>query len=107
MKEPSEIVVFITTADEQEAKTIANLLLEQKKVACANIVPMVSSIFRWRGKLESENEGLLILKTKISLLNDVVSMVKSAHSYDAPEIIALPIIGGNPDYLNWINEETE
>ena len=107
MRETSEIVIFVTTADEQEAKTIANMLLEQKKVACANIVPTLSSIFWWQGKLESENECMLILKTKSSLLSDVVDAVKLAHSYEVPEIIALPIIGGNPDYLNWIKDETK
>ena len=107
MKEPGEIIILITTADEQEAKAIAKLLLEGKKIACANIIPKVDSMFWWQGVLESEDECMLILKTKSSLLNDVVEAVKSAHSYDVPEIIALPIVGGNPDYLNWIKEETE
>ena len=107
MKGPSEIVIFITTADEQEAQNIAKLLLESKKTACANIVPKVDSMFWWQGVLESEAECMLILKTKLSLLDEVVNSVKSAHSYEVPEIVALPIIGGNQDYLNWIKEETE
>jgi len=107
MQEPSEIIIFITAADEQEAKAIAKLLLESKIIACANIVPKVDSMFWWQGKLESEAECMLILKTKLSLLDEVVDMVKAAHSYDVPEIIALPIIGGNPDYLNWIQDVTK
>ncbi|MFC1950943.1 divalent-cation tolerance protein CutA [Chloroflexota bacterium] len=107
MEEPSEIVIFITTAGEQEAQSIANLLLEKRLIACANIVPKISSMFLWQGVLESEAECMLILKTKHSLLRDVVEAVKPVHSYDVPEIIALPVIGGNQDYLNWINEETK
>jgi periplasmic divalent cation tolerance protein len=107
MKEPTEIIIFITTADEQEAQGIAKLLLGKHFIACANIVPRVSSIFWWQGVLESEIECMLVLKTKRSLLDDVVEAVKSAHSYDVPEVIALPIIGGNQDYLNWLKEETK
>ncbi len=107
MKEPTEIIIFITTADEQEAQGIAKLLLGKRFIACANIVPRVSSIFWWQGVLESEIECMLVLKTKRSLLDDVVEAVKSAHSYDVPEVIALPIIGGNQDYLNWLKEETK
>ena len=107
MKEPTEIIIFITTADEQEAQGIAKLLLGKRFIACANIVPKVSSMFWWQGVLESEAECMLVLKTKRSLLDDVVEAVKSAHSYDVPEVIALPIIGGNQDYLNWLKEETK
>ncbi len=107
MKEPTEIIIFITTADEQEAHGIAKLLLGKRFIACANIIPRVSSIFWWQGVLESEIECMLVLKTKRSLLDDVVEAVKSAHSYDVPEVIALPIIGGNQDYLNWLKEETK
>ncbi|MFC1998231.1 divalent-cation tolerance protein CutA [Chloroflexota bacterium] len=107
MKEPTEIVIIITTADEQEAQAISKLLLEKRLIACANIVSKVSSMFWWQGVLESEDECMLILKTKTSLLDEVVEMVKSAHSYDVPEVIALPIIGGNEDYLKWISGETD
>ncbi|MBT3362123.1 MAG: divalent-cation tolerance protein CutA [Chloroflexi bacterium] len=106
MKEPKQIVVFITASDEQEAQNIAKILLEQRKVACANIIPKVSSTFWWQGVLESENECMIICKTRASLLDGVIDSVKRNHSYDVPEIIALPIIGGNEDYLEWINSET-
>ncbi len=97
------IVVFITTATEEEAQRISQTLLEQKKAACVNIVSGVDSRFWWQGKLDSARESLLIVKTKASLLTEVVSLVKSQHSYIVPEIIALPIIGGNQDYLDWID----
>jgi len=107
MGKSSEIIILITTANEPEAQSIANLLLEKRIIACANIVPKVSSMFWWQGVLESETECMLILKTKSSLMNEVIKEVKSSHSYDVPEIIALPIIGGDQDYLDWINKETK
>ena len=107
MKEPSEIVIFITTDAEEEAHKIAELLLDQKKAACVNIVARVDSLFWWQGKLDSAQESLLIIKTKASLLPEIISLVKRVHSYEVPEIIALPIIGGNEDYLKWIDSEVE
>lgn len=107
MKEQGEIVIFVTTDSEQEAHKIADLLLIQRKAACVNIVPRVDSFFWWQGKLDSAQESLLIIKTKASLLPKLIVLVKGVHSYDVPEIIALPIIGGNEDYLKWIDSEVE
>ena len=107
MEEPSFIVLFITTDSAEEARKIAEVLIEQKKAACVNIVPGVESVFRWEGKVDSARENLLVVKTKASLLDEVVKLVKKVHSYDVPEIIALPIIGGNKDYLDWIGESVE
>lgn len=104
-REPNNIIIiFITTATEEEAHSIAELLLNQKKAACVNIVPRVSSQFWWEGKLNSAQESLLIVKTKSSLLPEITDLVKGVHSYDIPEIIALPIVGGNEDYLQWIEK---
>ena len=105
MKETGKIVIFITTSTEAEAHKVAELLLGHKKAACVNIVPKVDSSFGWQGKLDSAQESLLIIKTKVSLLPEIIEMVKSVHSYEVPEIIALPIIGGNEDYLKWIDDE--
>ena len=107
MEEPAYIVLFITTDSAGEARKIAEALLEQKKAACVNIVPGVESVFRWEGKVDSARENLLVVKTKASLLDEVVNLVKKVHSYDVPEIIALPIIGGNKDYLDWIGKSVE
>ena len=107
MEEPDYIALFITTATADEAKRISSVLLNQRKVACVNIVPRVSSFFWWQGRLDSAQESLLIIKTKASLLDEVVRLVKEVHSYDIPEIIALPIVGGNQDYLEWISKEVE
>ncbi len=101
------IVLFITTSNREEADKIANVLLNQRKVACVNIVPAVNSFFWWQGKLDSAQESLLLVKTKASLLPEIISLVKGVHSYEVPEIIALPIIGGNQDYLEWIGKEVK
>ena len=105
MKETGKIVILVTTSSEPEAHKIAELLLTQRKAACVNIVPKVESSFWWQGKLDSAKESLLIIKTNASLLSEIVDLVKTAHSYEVPEIIALPIIGGNEDYLKWIDDE--
>jgi len=105
MKETGKIVIFVTTSSEPEARKIAELLLSRRKSACVNIVPRIASSFWWQGKLDSAQESLLIIKTKASLLPEIVALVKTEHSYKVPEIIALPIIGGNVDYLKWIDDE--
>ena len=107
MEEFAYIVLFITSANIEEAQRISSTLLNKKKAACVNIVPKVSSLFWWQGKLDSAQESLLIVKTRTSLLNEVIALVREIHSYDTPEIIALPIVGGNQDYLDWIADETD
>ncbi|MBM4447030.1 MAG: divalent-cation tolerance protein CutA [Chloroflexi bacterium] len=107
MKQTGKVVIFVTTSSEAEARKIAELLLGQRKAACVNIVPRVDSSFWWQGKLESAQESLLVIKTKASLLPEITELVKSVHSYEVPEIIALPIIGGNEDYLKWIGDEVK
>ena len=105
MGSSANVVIFITTDTNREAQEIAEILLHQKKAACVNIVPKVDSRFWWEGNIDSAQESLLIVKTKASLLDKVINLVKETHSYAVPEVIALPIIGGNPDYLRWIDEE--
>jgi periplasmic divalent cation tolerance protein len=104
MSDDSYVVIFITASSQTEARRISDALLTQRKAACVNIIPRVNSSFWWQGKLESAAESLLIVKTKASLVNEVMALVKENHSYTVPEIIALPIIGGNPDYLEWIEK---
>ncbi len=101
----TDIVLFITTADAEEASRIAEVLVKKRKAACVNILPGVSSLFWWQGKMERVDESLLMVKSRASLLDQIIKLVKEHHSYDVPEIIALPIIGGNPDYLKWIAKE--
>jgi periplasmic divalent cation tolerance protein len=107
VKETGKIVILVTAGSEEEARKIAELLLERRKAACVNVVPGVDSSFWWQGKLGSARESLLIVKARASLLPEIIELVKSIHSYEVPEIIALPIIGGNEDYLKWIDDEVE
>ncbi|MBL7126256.1 MAG: divalent-cation tolerance protein CutA [Dehalococcoidales bacterium] len=100
------IIVLITSDSIEETDHIARLLLEKKKVACVNIVRGIDSYFWWEGKPDSARENLLIAKSKASLLPDIIDLVRKMHSYDVPEVIALPIIGGNQDYLEWIDQAT-
>ncbi len=104
MEESAYIVLFITTATAGEARQISRVLLEQKKAACVNTIPAVDSLFWWENKIDSARENLLIVKTKASLLPEIISLVKEMHSNTVPEIIALPIVGGNQDYLEWIEK---
>jgi periplasmic divalent cation tolerance protein len=105
MEETSYIVVLITVKDSEEAQKIAKSLLKRRQAACVNIIPEVNSHFWWKDKLDSARESLLIVKTKESLLPELIKSVKKIHSYSIPEIIALPIVGGSQDYLDWIDSE--
>lgn len=103
MKGTDRIIVLITAGSEEEAGKIARLLVREKKAACVNIVPRVDSLFRWKGKIDSARESLLLVKARASLLSEIISLVKEIHSYEVPEIIALPIIGGSEEYLKWLD----
>jgi len=98
------IVVFITTSNKKEARNIARELIKNKLAACVNIIDKIESIFWWQGKLDSAREVLLVVKTKKSEFNKVSKAVKAIHSYQVPEIIALPITIGSKPYLDWIDE---
>lgn len=107
MADSDFVVVFITTEAGEEAQLISRVLLEQRKAACVNIVPAVSSLFWWQGAIDLAQESLLMVKTRAALVDDIVQLVKEIHSSDVPEIIALPITGGNQDYLEWVAREAE
>ena len=103
MRKADRIIVLITAGSEEEARRIARLLVKEKMAACVNIVPGVDSLFRWKGKMDSARETLLLVKTRAPLLSEIISLVKKAHSYEVPEIIALPIIDGSEDCLKWLD----
>jgi periplasmic divalent cation tolerance protein len=107
MEYDQRVVILITTGTYEEANQIAEVLLEKRKAACINIIPEVRSRFWWEGHLHSDQENLLIVKAKASLLDEIVGLVKEVHSCDVPEVIALPIIGGSSDYLEWIGKELQ
>ncbi|MFA5261680.1 MAG: divalent-cation tolerance protein CutA [Candidatus Omnitrophota bacterium] len=101
------IVVFVTVPNTEEAQGLARVLLEKKLVACVNIVPKVDSLFWWEGKIDRADECLLILKTRYFVFQALVEAIKAQHSYSVPEIIALPVIAGQDDYLAWIDETVQ
>jgi periplasmic divalent cation tolerance protein len=105
--EYTHIVVFITVDSQETAQKITDKLLTERKAVCINIIPKVESYYWCQGKIENANELLLIVKTRAVLLEELIALVKQNHPYSVPEIIALPIIGGNKDYLKWIDGETE
>ena len=106
-KTAAKVVILITAKDTTEAQKISTHLLEQKLIACANIIAGVQSLFWWQGKIDNAQEVLLVLKTMSNLFPKIVKAVKSIHSYDVPEIIALPIIDGSRDYIRWLTESVQ
>jgi periplasmic divalent cation tolerance protein len=101
------IIVYITAPAEEEAAGLARALVESKLAACVNIVSNVRSVYSWQGRIEDDRELLMIVKTQRHLFDRLASKVREIHSYDVPEIIALPIVEGSPDYLKWLQESTD
>ncbi len=99
-------VYFCTCPTIQEARQLATNLLEQRLVACINILPQVESMYRWQDEICNEPEVLLVLKSRKSLASQLQQAVKQLHCYDVPELIALDISAGLPDYLQWVANET-
>ncbi len=100
-------LIYITAASTEEAAKIGRLLVEERLAACANLLGRISSIYWWEGKLQEEEEAALIVKTTEALVERVVERVKQVHSYSCPCVVALPIEGGNPEFLDWIGSETD
>lgn len=107
MAQEKYIVVFVTAKAIPEGRKIAQAVLKQRLAACVNIVPGVESHFWWDGKLDSSQEVLLIMKTRKTLFTKLAKAVKASHSYNVPEIIALPLQAGDKPYLDWIRKETK
>lgn len=101
------ILVYCTVPNETVAETIAKAVVGKKMAACVNIVSQIRSIYTWKDKIEDEKELLLIMKSKKELFEDIVCCIKELHPYEVPEVIAMPIIEGNAEYLNWIDSNTE
>lgn len=101
---PEYGIVFVTAGTRLEAEAIARTLVEDKLAACVSLAP-IHSIYTWQGKLCSEQEWQLVIKTDLALLDQIIIKVQALHSYDVPEIIALPIATGSNSYLNWIAEQ--
>jgi len=106
LNEDSAIVILITCGDKQEAQNISSVLVSNNLIACGNILSDVTSIFRWENRIENEEEVLLIAKSRQARFDAIIQKVKELHSYQTPEIIALPVVAGSEDYLKWLVDET-
>ena len=101
------LIVFMTASSREEAVKIVRTLLEEKLIACANIVDHVSSFFWWQGKIEEEKEVLAIMKSNEKLFEKLSERVAELHSYDVPEVLALPIVDSSSSYLDWLKASLE
>ena len=101
------LLVYITTKNKAQAAEIGKKLVQERIVACVNIVDGMQSIYWWEGKICEDNEAILIAKTSDSLFNNLLARVKELHSYTVPCIVAIPIKKGNPDYINWLQNEIQ
>jgi periplasmic divalent cation tolerance protein len=99
-------VVYTTIDNIQDARKIANTLVEEQIVACANIIPKIESVYRWKGKIENEDECVIIAKTPDSNVKKTIQRIKELHKYELPDIIVIPIVGGLKEYLDYIVNET-
>ncbi|KND02691.1 uncharacterized protein SPPG_08958 [Spizellomyces punctatus DAOM BR117] len=100
------VILLSTVPNEEVAKSISRGLVERKLIACANIVPKVTSVYWWDGGVQEDSELLMIMKTQASLVPQVTEYVKAEHPYEIPELIATKIEGGNDAYIQWISQNT-
>ena len=98
------IVVFMTAANGEEATRLAEMLVGAHLAACVQILPEIESVYRWQGKIERSSEVLLIAKTTRGKFDDLEREVRALHSYDTPEIVAVPIVAGSAPYLEWLSK---
>jgi len=100
-----KIVVLSTCGSEEEAVRIANRLVEARLAACVNLIPRIRSIYRWQGKVEDSTEWMLLIKTSRERYDALSTILAAAHSYELPEVLALPIVAGSPNYPAWLDSE--
>jgi periplasmic divalent cation tolerance protein len=101
-KSPEAIVVLMTAASQDEASRIAEMLVSERLAACVQILPEIESVYRWQGEVKREQEILLLAKTTVSQFAELETKVRALHSYETPEIIALPITAASGPYLKWL-----
>jgi periplasmic divalent cation tolerance protein len=96
------LIVYCTCSSREEALKLANAIVSAEAAACVNILPSVESVYRWQGKIESAQELLLLIKTTHARFASLRELVVKLHSYDTPELIAVPVVAGLPKYLEWL-----
>ncbi len=100
-------LIYSTIEDIPTAKTIAHALVKERLVACVNIIPGIHSVYRWEGKIDEDNEVILLAKTVDDKVKEAIQKIRELHTYELPDIIVLPIIGGLKEYLEYIATETQ
>ncbi len=103
---PNYIVIYITAPSRKEARGIVSGLIRKRLIACGNIIEGVESVFTWKGRVQKAKETLIICKTRTALFKKIAAEVRQLHSYEVPEIIAVPVAEGSGSYLKWIDEVT-
>lgn len=99
-------LAMVTAGSQEEADRIAEALVEERLAACVNLLPGITSVYRWQGKVERDPEVKLFIKTRAERCPALIQRVRELHSYEVCEVTVLPILDGNPDYLGWIGEQT-
>ncbi len=100
-----KIVVLSTCSSEEEARKIARSLVEKRLAACVQLAPGLRSVYRWKGEIEEESEILLVIKSRRDLFRRLEAELRKLHSYETPEIVALTVVDGSADYLEWLDRE--
>jgi periplasmic divalent cation tolerance protein len=99
-----KIIVYVTAAKIADAKKIARALVDHRLAACVNLVPQVKSVYRWKERIQTDEEVLLLIKTRRSRFDELRQCVESLHPYEVPEIVAVPIVEGSANYMNWLEQ---
>ena len=107
MTKESYIMVIITTSNQEEAEKIGKTLVEEKLAACAKIIPSIKSFFFWKGEFHNIPESIVLLNTRGDLFEKLKERVHELHSYELPEIIAVPVLAGSSEFLAWVKENTQ
>lgn len=106
MQADDVLLVYITAASREKAVNLARALVERRLAACANILGDITSLYWWKGEVSQEAEVAVIVKTVAGKLTELVSAVKELHDYEVPAVVAVPVVGGNPEFLQWVVRET-
>jgi len=100
------VTLYVTVPNKEEGIRIGHALVKAKLAACTNVMDNVTSVFSWQGEIQQESEAIMFAKTQSELIDDATKVIIEHHSYDCPCVVALPIVGGNVEFISWINSET-
>jgi len=101
------VLAYVTAKDKAEAKKLALGLLENRLVSCVNLIEGMTSFYWWEGKIQQSEEAILVLKTRADKTQQINEWIKKTHSYETPCVLFVPVVGGNPNYVDWLNSELD